>query len=264
MDNQFYTYAWLRENGTPYYIGKGTGERAYTGRGRRGNRQPPKDKSKVLILKRNLTEEEAFRHERYLIAVFGRKDLGTGILINLTDGGDGVPGMTTLRWFKDPNGREQGRFLPGKEPEGWVKGRHPFREKKPRKPRGKGKKGKNLTHEERCALAREVRARKSPEERSEASRKGWKNCSPEMRQARAEKARDKTLSLPPEFWERRKQQTQEKQGKKVEITTPKGETFTFPSVREASRQTGIHPYVLRRLLNNEGATSQQGHTARFL
>jgi len=41
-------------------------------------------------LKRNLTEEEAHRHEIYIISVLGRKDIGTGILRNLTDGGEGV------------------------------------------------------------------------------------------------------------------------------------------------------------------------------
>jgi hypothetical protein len=54
--------------------------------------KPPKDKSRIIFLKQNLTEEEAFRHEIYMIAVFGRKDLGTGILHNRTDGGDGSSG----------------------------------------------------------------------------------------------------------------------------------------------------------------------------
>ena len=84
---EYYTYAYLREDRTPYYIGKGKGNRAYRRRNKGIN--PPKDKSRILILKKNLTEEESFRHEIYMIAVFGRKDLGTGILHNKTDGGDG-------------------------------------------------------------------------------------------------------------------------------------------------------------------------------
>jgi hypothetical protein len=87
---KYYTYAYLREDRTPYYIGKGKGRRIYS-----TNRKfkPPKDKSRIIYLKRNLTEEEAFRHEIYMIAVFGRKDIGTGILHNKTDGGEGVSGI---------------------------------------------------------------------------------------------------------------------------------------------------------------------------
>jgi hypothetical protein len=96
--NRFYTYAYLREDKTPYYIGKGSRARAY-----RKNRRvrPPKDESRIILLKQNLTEEEAFKHEIYMIAVFGRKDLGTGILHNRSDGGEGnsgwVPSEETRR-----------------------------------------------------------------------------------------------------------------------------------------------------------------------
>jgi hypothetical protein len=92
MDNKFYTYAYLRKDGTPYYIGKGKGRRCYDRRGRAGCKTP-QDRSRIIFLKQNLTEEEAFRHEVYMIAVLGRKDLGTGILRNLTDGGDGSSGL---------------------------------------------------------------------------------------------------------------------------------------------------------------------------
>jgi hypothetical protein len=94
----YYTYAYLREDGTPYYIGKGKGDRAY-----RKDGKPcaiPKDKSKIIQLKKNLTEEEAFNHEIYMIAVFGRKDLGTGILLNKSDGGEGRSGYIPTEELK--------------------------------------------------------------------------------------------------------------------------------------------------------------------
>ena len=90
IEMHYYTYAYLREDKTPYYIGKGQGDRIY--KKGSGEVNPPKDKSRVIYLKQNLTEEEAFRHEIYMIDVFGRKDLGTGILRNKTNGGEGVSG----------------------------------------------------------------------------------------------------------------------------------------------------------------------------
>jgi len=90
IEMHYYTYAYLREDKTPYYIGKGKDERIYS-----SNRtiNSPKDKSRIIYLKQNLTEEEAFRHEIYMISIFGRKDLGTGILYNMTNGGEGVSGL---------------------------------------------------------------------------------------------------------------------------------------------------------------------------
>jgi hypothetical protein len=108
----YYTYAYLREGGTPYYIGKGKGNRSY----RRRNKgiKPPKDKSRILILKQNLTEEESFRHEVYMIAVFGRKDLGTGILHNRTDGGEGASGwVPSEEWRENISKLHSGKIYDG-------------------------------------------------------------------------------------------------------------------------------------------------------
>ena len=109
MDNLFYTYVYLREDGTPYYIGKGKGDRAYSKR-RKGVKRP-RDEKRILILKKGLTEQEAFRHEKYMISVFGRKDLETGILLNRSDGGDGNSGYrhteeTKARISKTSSGRK--------------------------------------------------------------------------------------------------------------------------------------------------------------
>jgi hypothetical protein len=92
MENpkRFYTYAYLRDDGTPYYIGKGKGRRLYK-KGKAEVRKPT-DKSRIIYLKQNITEDEAIKHEIYMIDVFGRKDLGTGILRNKTNGGDGASG----------------------------------------------------------------------------------------------------------------------------------------------------------------------------
>ena len=86
MMNDFYTYAYLRTDRTPYYVGKGKGKRAYDSC---HNVKVPKDKDRIIFLKQNLSEDESFKHEIYMIDVFGRKDLGTGILRNMTNGGDG-------------------------------------------------------------------------------------------------------------------------------------------------------------------------------
>ena len=88
---RFYVYAYLREDGTPYYIGKGQGKRAYGKHLRKpGFDLRPTDKSKIVFLEKNLSEIGALALERRYIAWYGRKDQGTGILRNLTEGGESV------------------------------------------------------------------------------------------------------------------------------------------------------------------------------
>jgi hypothetical protein len=94
----FYVYAYLRAKTstranklTPYYIGKGSSNRAF----RKNRAIPmPTDQSLIVFIAENLTEEEAFRLEKYCIALYGRVDKGTGVLYNMTDGGEGTCGRS--------------------------------------------------------------------------------------------------------------------------------------------------------------------------
>jgi hypothetical protein len=153
---KYYTYAFLREDGTPYYIGKGLKKRVYVYRSKGARR--PTDKNRILILKSNLTEEEAFKHEIYMIAIFGRKDLGTGILHNRTNGGEGCSGRKCSpetgrkiaeaisgeshpqfgkKWWNNPSTGEEkpSKRSPGP---GWEEGRcKKFREAVSEKKKGK-------------------------------------------------------------------------------------------------------------------------------
>lgn len=113
--DQFYAYLWLRDDGTPYYVGKGKGRRAF-----RYHEciSPPQDRTKILILQRE-SEASAFDTERELIRNWGRMDLGMGCLRNRTDGGDGSAGYQ----FPPERRQQVSQFMKGNK---YATGNHPI------------------------------------------------------------------------------------------------------------------------------------------
>ena len=117
----FYIYAYLRENSTPYYVGKGSGDRAWVQhRNIKENKGvwTPVDYSRITIIENNLTEIGAFALERRYIRWYGRKDTGTGILYNRTDGGEGATGLYWSQERKDAQSKNKtGMTLPKRSKE---------------------------------------------------------------------------------------------------------------------------------------------------
>jgi len=107
--NKFFVYSYAYPDGTPYYIGKGCGSRHRVHlRDAKANRNTNKFAVRVTkkilnsgnepiisIIQNEMSEDEALSLEIELIYKYGRRDNGTGILTNCTDGGDrGASGLS--------------------------------------------------------------------------------------------------------------------------------------------------------------------------
>lgn len=105
---QYYVYVYKKPDGTPFYVGKGKGDRDldHLIKAKRVNytelnmlkvntiRKILNSGSEPIIERvcSDLTEDLAFELEEFLIEEIGRRDLGTGTLCNLTNGGEGQSG----------------------------------------------------------------------------------------------------------------------------------------------------------------------------
>ena len=102
--NDFYVYGHFKTGkDTPFYIGKGTGRRAWvkSGRSEYWNRVVNKYGYEVKLLVENLTEENAYEKEKELIA-----EVGLDNLTNVLEGGEGMSSEYAQKRSQDPNWRK--------------------------------------------------------------------------------------------------------------------------------------------------------------
>ena len=104
--NYFYVYAYLRKDGTPYYIGKGQGYRIHD---KCGHILPRRERR--VKIKENLFEDEALKLEKELILKYGRKKYDKdGILINESIGGENRTVWRTLEEKKKAKSESDKRY----------------------------------------------------------------------------------------------------------------------------------------------------------
>ena len=153
--NIYYVYQYLRSKdsdrgkaGTPYYVGKGCRQRAWD---KKRSVRLPSDKSLIILVAEHLTESEAFELEKALIKQWGRLDIGTGILRNKTDGGEGSSGLIR----SNESNEKTSKALIGRS-----------QSQKTRDKIGKSNKGKKRSHEQRQKLSESLRGIKKKNPRS--------------------------------------------------------------------------------------------------
>jgi hypothetical protein len=100
-----------KDNNEVFYVGIGNEKRPYRKQSRNQFWHNVVDKYGyyVQILKDNLNNNDAMELEELLISEYGRRDLGEGNLVNLTNGGDGclvVSGITKKKISKSNKGRD--------------------------------------------------------------------------------------------------------------------------------------------------------------
>lgn len=245
---EYYVYAhYVTGESLPFYIGKGKGNRAYDlkGRSKFWNRKA-KNGFTVKFIRTNLTEETSLLLETKMILFYGRRDSGTGCLVNHTDGGDGLinPSADTRKKIGRAN-KERFKDLE-------------FREKF-----SEAQRNKVVKESTRAKMSKAQTNRfKSAEERNtlkQLSTEAWSSAELRKKQSKlifqkhkenpeiANKIRQyrlgKNLSA-----ESRRKLSQKKSGKSYALVSPEGKEYTCLYQSEFAREHNLNVKSLNSFL----------------
>jgi len=126
MTGEFYLYRHIRlDTNEPFYIGIGTKRRKYNSfiveyarafnrcnRSKFWNNIVAKTDYRVEIMFESDNYETIKEKELEFIELYGRRDTGTGSLVNLTDGGDGSIGLKHSKQTRQKMSHSRSKFSP--------------------------------------------------------------------------------------------------------------------------------------------------------
>ena len=245
----FYVYAYLRKDGTPYYIGKGSQGRINQSQGR-GCGKPPEERR--VKIKENLGEKEAFELEIELICTYGRKGIDDGgILHNKTIGGGGSAKYRTEEERKQAE-RERTRKFRSTPRGKFLKSLSDkrYREKYPEKAIQKHKeyyKNNRDTIREKEKIKRatpEAKAKKSAQDKAyrEKVKKDPVKLEKHRRKNReAEERKRRKAGVP----------TKDEASRAFKVVSPEGKIYEGRNCKKFAEEHGLKPQHFRGLVVGE-------------
>lgn len=147
MVDKYYIYLLINPiDFLPFYVGKGSGNRAYSHLSRSHNDKNVAAISAlraieldpiIAIIEKDLTEEEAFISEKVWISLFGRKGrdenpayTGYPLLNNKSTGGGRKSKPANFKWYHSPITHDAVQVkIDEQPPVGYIRGRAPLSEK---------------------------------------------------------------------------------------------------------------------------------------
>ena len=204
--NNYYIYFHINPlKNEIFYVGKGKGNRAYDFK-RRG--QFYKDyisKYKniiVNIVEENLTEQEAFEREVFFIKKIGRRDLGLGPLVNLTDGGEGCHMISELTRYKLSKAQSGKKLSDEIKIKIGLKSKGRIPSKETRDKMSKSGKGRKLSDETRQKMRKpksditkmKISESRKGKNRSDSTKEKWKQSFYENRIEIENKLKEKIIN----------------------------------------------------------------------